>query len=653
MAEFPISGQIDSKAFPFLLMDLHRQTATGSLKVEGPSYQKALYYRGGRILFGSSNDPRDQLGAILIEAGKITPEQLEDVNAKVGPGNPLAKALADSGFVSQRELGEAARAKVERIVSDLLVYESGSFEFEDGVLPKGAVDLKLSTEKLFVNGVRRIADRGFVLRHLGGLDVVLAPTPAMATQLAEVRAECGGLAEQFDGRRTLKEAAAQTRLDEFEAAKVGCALLLLGLVQAGPAPAAPTVVEPEPEAFDLASTARMAFEELPTTLSMPPPAEGTAAEPPAIDPAFFMAPPAGAAPAERTEPVIEPAARAAPRTATGPTGFSIVAPPSAASRPPAAIAPPPTTPPAPPSRPAATADRTPGSLPIIPPPQRPATPQRRAPEITVPPSRPASRPSKEDLEALDELLQSKPAEGPLTPLEKAPAPSRSYEPHFEAAAPRRGRAAGGVVTPVLLGALAALVIGGGAAVWYLLLRPAPPTRRAQATPPTPPSTTLPTTPASPVVTPEATPTPEVTPPSASPAAQAPTSTPPPTSPPVPQTPRPAGPTSLGEARALMQRGALAEAARAFAASVRSGQGAYSVQILVACSDDTVRKALDNVEAQELYILPVLYKGRDCYRLLWGLYDTEPRASSATRAVPEYFRRGGARPKVVTTQSVLP
>jgi len=111
MAEaFPISGQIDPKAFPFLLMDLNRHGATGSLKVEGPSYQKALYYRNGRILFGSSNDPRDQLGAILIEAGRISPEQLEDVNTKVGPGNPLAKALADSGFVSQRELGDAARA---------------------------------------------------------------------------------------------------------------------------------------------------------------------------------------------------------------------------------------------------------------------------------------------------------------------------------------------------------------------------------------------------------------------------------------------------------------------------------------------------------------------------------------------------------------
>ena len=45
---FPISGSIDPQAFPFLLVDLHHNGATGSLKVEGPSYQKALYFRSGR-----------------------------------------------------------------------------------------------------------------------------------------------------------------------------------------------------------------------------------------------------------------------------------------------------------------------------------------------------------------------------------------------------------------------------------------------------------------------------------------------------------------------------------------------------------------------------------------------------------------------------
>ena len=102
-------NEVTSEGLPVLFIKDLPPTSTGSLKVTGPQHPKALYFRGGRILFGSSNDPRDQLGSILIEYGKITREQLEDVNTRVGPGNPLAKVLADSGFVNQRELGDAAR----------------------------------------------------------------------------------------------------------------------------------------------------------------------------------------------------------------------------------------------------------------------------------------------------------------------------------------------------------------------------------------------------------------------------------------------------------------------------------------------------------------------------------------------------------------
>src|SRR6185436_14589323 len=99
-----------------------------------------------------------------------------------------------------------------------VTYQTGSFEFEDGVLPKGAVDLKLSTERLILAAVRRVSDPGFVALHLGDAGVVLRPTSELAARLHEVQSDAGGLAEQIDGAHTLKQAAASAHLDDFEAA---------------------------------------------------------------------------------------------------------------------------------------------------------------------------------------------------------------------------------------------------------------------------------------------------------------------------------------------------------------------------------------------------------------------------------------------------
>lgn len=657
MAEtLPISGSIDPKAFPFLLMDLHRQGATGSLKVDGPSYQKALYFRGGRILFGSSNDPRDQLGAILIESGRITPEQLEEVNAKVGSGNPLAKVLADSGFVSQRELGEAARAKVERILSDVIAYDSGSFEFEDGVLPKGAVDLKLSSERLVLAAVRRIADRNFVLRHLS-IETVLAPTGALVAAVQEIQAETAGLPEALDGRRTLKQAITQTRLDEFEGAKIACALLFLGLVSV-----AETRPSEESESeLDLGQTARMAFDPSPAPFHAPP-SEQPATVIMEASPFAEAATAAPEAPGSPDFPLMEPT-----------QGFSVAdSEPIVIDTEPPAIEDAPTL-----IKPAAEI-RIPHVAPL--PPLRPVTqPERPRPQNPTPVAAPVSpprveprpappaakRPSKDDLAALDELLNSRGTEGPLTPIEK---PAQSWEPRFAQASGRSApRRSGGLRLPLIVAAMVLVVAAGGGAAWYYLGLGAPPDK-APVTPTRPSlAPTLPTPvadlasvapSASPLEAPpsEASPAPSEAPPAPAtpepgPSVAAPR--------PIP-TPRPAaaaaptGATTLAAARTLLREGRLSEAANGFVTNLRQGSsGSFSIQLLVACSDETVEKALASVAAPDLYILPVNYKGRPCYRVCWGLYEDEPRADSAVRTLPDYFRKGGSKPRVVPTSGLLP
>jgi hypothetical protein len=714
---FPISGQIDPHAFPFLLVDLHRNGATGSLKVEGPSYQKALYFRSGRILFGSSNDPRDQLGAILIETGTLTPEQLEEANSKVGAGSPLAKVLSETGFVSQRELGEAARAKVERILSDVIAYTVGNFEFEDGVLPKGAIDLKLSTERLLLAAVRRVSDRGFVLRHLEGLDVVLTPVPEMKGKLPEVESEAADMLGRLDGRVTLKNAAAGTRLDEFEAAKLACTLVFLGLLRRSDerpslaAEPAPFVLQEQAQSgeIDLSATAREAL-----TVEAAPAARPF--EPPAPPPAAFQSAP---------EPVAPPALVEEPEMAifvpedVKPVGPPPTPPPSVREPepepvsifvpdpdPPSLAAPPsfnpvpftPMPPAAPPPGVPATApaafvpSRTPdASIPPVPagvgpgkrearewkPPARadlasaPARPT--PPDLEADPVKPAgSRPSKDDLAALDALLNSKGLEGPLQPLQRPP---ERWSPQFSAG---RDRPAGGPRTSSGLSGRAraalialALAAGATAAFWYYFGRPQ---QGASASSPTLART--PVTPR-PQIVDASLPAPEgarATAPLASPSmapirtgasptpASSPlrTPAPPPVSPPLSTSPPPRtapasrGADGLREARALLASGQLSDAARGFAAHLKAAPaGTTSVQLLVACSGETVQKAVANAASPELFIVPVRFQGRDCFRLCWGLYTSAAQAASASRALPDYFRKGGATPRVMSAAELLP
>ena len=664
MADFPISGNIDPQTFPFLLTDLHRNGATGSLKVEGPTYQKALYFRSGRVLFGSSNDPRDQLGAILIENGRITPEQLEDVNAKVGPGRPLAKVLSESGLVSQQELSEAAQIKVERILWDIITYTGGSFEFEDGVLPKGAVDLKLSTERLILAAVRRVTDRSFVLRHLGSLEIVLRPTSELAARLHEVQSDAGGLAEQIDGTRTLREAAGLTRLDEFEAAKVACGLLILALVEkSGDVPvvaadeeASPFIVpDPEPgeePSIDLAETAR---DSMATTAP-----KDSAMDSPFFVPEGFSPPPVTAAapiPIEaEPEPEPEPVPEPEPETVVLDSPPPLFATPD----------PPPMAKPA----------SSPGMLPLIPPPPRKPEPEQWSPpppepepETIVEEEEQASPvpPSKEDLAALDALLNPRSiAHPPAEPMDR----TGGWEPRFSPGLVGGGRrqAEGRGLKGALIGLAGLVVLASVGAAFYVyywlpqqqaaaVQTPAPPVRTAApttaspvaggtASPATAPATAAPATTAPATATAKATATSKP-----ATATAAPTRTTAPTqAPTVP--PATGGAGGLAEARALLRAGQYGPAAGAFAAHLRRHGTGFTIQLLVACSDETVKKAVTSVGQDELYVVPVDYKGRSCYKLGWGLYDGEPRAAAALKSLPDYFRQPGVTPRVVPTSTVL-
>jgi hypothetical protein len=306
-------------------------------------------------------------------------------------------------------------------------------------------------------------------------------------------------------------------------------------------------------------------------------------------------------------------------------------------------------------------------------------------------TRPPQKPSKDDLAALDELLGKRSPEGPLTPIQK---PAEEWKPSFLPERTTRGRRQQPPPDrrKLFLGVGAAVVAAalgfGGWVVWSNRAKGV--NQRAALTPPRPSATpvaapssaatpgTAASLPAAPSGAPSAAPSVAPSAAASARASAAPTTTttpapkPAPTAVPTPAkpvsaapatpapkaTPSPAAPKTaaasggLEQARAALRGGRFDEAARGFQSHLKDNKTGFSVQILVACSTETLQKAVNAVQAGELYVLPVNYRGKDCYRIGWGLYESEAKATSGARAVPDYFRQGGARPKVMPVSELL-
>jgi hypothetical protein len=92
-----------------------------------------------------------------------------------------------------------------------------------------------------------------------------------------------------------------------------------------------------------------------------------------------------------------------------------------------------------------------------------------------------------------------------------------------------------------------------------------------------------------------------------------------------------------EAKALLARGDLSDAAGRFESVMASRKGMYTIQLALACEPRTVTRAVQTTRGStELFILPREYNGRSCYRLLWGTYPSRSAAERARASVPRAF-----------------
>src|SRR5262245_46477817 len=226
------TGTLSEISCPRLLAHLHRTRFDGTLRISRGALLKLLYFQGGEIAMASSNDQGDHLAPILIRAGKLKPEQMDLARKSTKAGTSLARVLVQMGFLTSGELFAGARQQLRQIVGSILGMTDASYEIQDGYFPREITSLNVDTREMFLDLIRDLSDRSFVLLEVGAPDTVYLPSKDWANGSDGPRLPRAWKdhAERFSSPLAIHEFGQMSSLDDFSASKVVYGLSLFGCV---------------------------------------------------------------------------------------------------------------------------------------------------------------------------------------------------------------------------------------------------------------------------------------------------------------------------------------------------------------------------------------------------------------------------------------
>jgi hypothetical protein len=225
-----LRGSLTELPLPDLLQLIRASEATGILTVVLGGARKAIYVRGGRVVFASSNLPNDRLGEILIHEGKITVEEYEASIKGISKGRRQGRVLIEMGALSPKDLWEGVQFQVKEIVYSTFQWEEGQFNFEASSLPeKERITVDLDIVDLILQGVRRVDAAGPMRARYPELDLVLERVPEQPVPQLEPYEE--HVLRLVDGERTVLELCKDSEIGDNETLKVVYAFHAAGVVR--------------------------------------------------------------------------------------------------------------------------------------------------------------------------------------------------------------------------------------------------------------------------------------------------------------------------------------------------------------------------------------------------------------------------------------
>ena len=154
---------------PFVVRELWRSHATGTLQLHSAATSKRLFFEGGDIVFAGTNVEHERLGERLVSAGRIKRSVL-DLSLRVmeRSNERFGTTIVELGWVSAAEMQRYVAAQIKEIIYSVFTWNDGDYHFAPGVRPVPRdIALQLMTAELIYEGASRIGDSRAIRAGIG------------------------------------------------------------------------------------------------------------------------------------------------------------------------------------------------------------------------------------------------------------------------------------------------------------------------------------------------------------------------------------------------------------------------------------------------------------------------------------------------------
>ncbi|MEZ5359692.1 MAG: DUF4388 domain-containing protein [Candidatus Zixiibacteriota bacterium] len=236
--DLDLQGNIERFTLPEIFQLVSSGRKTGTLGIQRDDDIVMVYFKSGSVIYGYGPRKTYHIGRMLVENGRISPEQLDEAITEQADdkstGRRLGQILIEKQYIDRADLEGVVRKQVEELIYSLMSWERGSFKFYENQFPtEEEITVSLSTENVVLEGMRRLDEMTRIKDYLPDFSVVFTLASSEPQQRREITLEPEewNILGLIDGRRTIEEIIGASPLDSIETLKRLASLQLAGLIK--------------------------------------------------------------------------------------------------------------------------------------------------------------------------------------------------------------------------------------------------------------------------------------------------------------------------------------------------------------------------------------------------------------------------------------